>query len=85
MISIINRDPAIRRQPSVSEPTEAARRRGLHLVFGDRPTTGQRVVYPLINALPDLVPQLEDLPDDELREVLLSAGLRLLGTLEDFS
>jgi AcrR family transcriptional regulator len=53
-------------------------RRGLAVLFGDRPSAAERLAYQLIFALPANLPSMSDLPDEELRQILSATMLRLL-------
>jgi AcrR family transcriptional regulator len=56
----------------------ARRRRGLTLFFGDHPTGAERLSYNAVFRIPESLPDLVDLTDDELREALRTTMLRML-------
>ncbi|MEU6851210.1 TetR family transcriptional regulator [Actinacidiphila alni] len=70
-------DPDARRN-KVKDEASALHDRGLVLFFGDTPTPAERIAYSAALYLPEALPHLVDLPDDDLREALRSTMLRLL-------
>lgn len=52
--------------------------RGLELLFGAHPSAAERVAYGAVFAVPDILTELTDLSDDELREALLATLTRVL-------
>jgi AcrR family transcriptional regulator len=70
-------DPAARRNKQDSE-SATLRRRGLTLLFGDNPTGAERLSFSALFFIPDCLPELVDLTDEELREALQSTVLRIL-------
>jgi AcrR family transcriptional regulator len=53
------------------------RRRAMSLIFGDHPTPAERVAFDAAFFLPRSLPDLVDVPDEELREALKSTILRI--------
>jgi AcrR family transcriptional regulator len=78
MAALGSSDPAIRRYEKVREASEELRKRGRRVLFGDDPTVDEQIADHFINAVPDIVPMLSDLSDDELREVLTRTCLHIL-------
>jgi AcrR family transcriptional regulator len=70
-------DPAAKRH-NLDEESERLRLRALTLLFGDNPTGAERVAYYAVLSIPETLPELVDLPDDELRDALHTTMLRLL-------
>jgi hypothetical protein len=54
------------------------RDRGVRTLFGDRATLDQRVAAYAAGAISEIVPYLDDVPDDELRSVLIRTCLHIL-------
>ena len=69
-------DPAARRD-KLDEST-TLRQRGLTLIFGDNPTGAQRLAGGAAFFIPECLPDLVDLTDEELREALQTMLLHLL-------
>ena len=70
-------DPAAKREKLDEEPL-SMRRRVVALVFGDSPTGAERLAVGAVSSIPELLPQLADLSDEELREALRTTMLRIL-------
>ena len=70
-------DPAAKRH-KLDDETMTLRRRALALLFGDNPTGAERLAFYAVNWLPESLPDLVDLTDDELGEALRSTMLRIL-------
>jgi len=70
-------DPIAKRNKLDSE-AEVLRGLALKLFFGDHPTGIERLSYNAVFMIPDSLPDLVDLSDDELRDALQSTMLRLL-------
>jgi AcrR family transcriptional regulator len=70
-------DPAARRD-KLSDRSDALRQCALTLLFGERPTGAERLAFSAVYHLPDCLPELVDLTDEELREALRGTALRLL-------
>jgi AcrR family transcriptional regulator len=70
-------DPAAKRS-KLDEESVARRRRGLTLFFGEHPTGAERVSYNAVFCIPESLPELVDLTDEELREALHTTMLRIL-------
>ena len=54
------------------------RQRALSLLFGDNPTGAERLSFSAVFFIPECLPDLTDLTDEELREALLTTMLRML-------
>jgi AcrR family transcriptional regulator len=70
-------DPAAKRDKLNSEST-TMRQRALTLLFGDNPTGAERLCFNTMFFIPECLPDLADLTDDELREALQTTLLRML-------
>jgi AcrR family transcriptional regulator len=70
-------DPAAKRH-RIDEGAVTLSRRALTLFFGDNPTAAERDAYYAVFWLPESLPDLVDLTDEELREALQSTMLRIL-------
>jgi AcrR family transcriptional regulator len=70
-------DPAAKRH-HLDEESERLRLRALTLLFGTNPTPAERVAFYALLSIPDSLPELVDLPDDELRDALQTTMLRVL-------
>ena len=70
-------DPAARRDQRDAE-SAALRQRGLTLLYGDNPTGAQRLAAIAVLFIPDCLPDLVDLTDEELREALQTMVLHML-------
>jgi AcrR family transcriptional regulator len=70
-------DPAARRDKRDDE-SAALRQRGLTLLYGDNPTGAQRLAASAVFFIPDCLPDLVDLTDEELREALQTMVLHML-------
>ncbi len=69
-------DPAAKRD-KVQEST-TRRERGLALIFGDHPTGAQRLAASTLFYIPECLPDLAGLSDEELREALYTMVLHML-------
>ena len=70
-------DPAAKRHRLDEEATTLSKR-ALTLFFGDNPTGAERVAYYAVFGLPESLPDVVDLTDEELREALRTTMLRIL-------
>src|ERR1700736_5510179 len=70
-------DPAVTRD-KLNDESMAMRRRALTLNFGDNPTGAERLAFNAVFFIPECLPDLVDLTDEELREVLQTTMLRIL-------
>jgi len=70
-------DPAAKRDKLDTEAT-TMRRRALTLLFGDNPTGAERLCFNAMFFIPECLPDLADLTDDELREALQTTIVRML-------
>jgi AcrR family transcriptional regulator len=70
-------DPAAKRD-KLNDQSGALRRCALTLFFGDKPTGTERLSLNVLYHLPECLPDLVDLTDDQLREALYSTAVRLL-------
>jgi AcrR family transcriptional regulator len=69
-------DPAAKRDKVHDSTT--LRERGLALIFGDNPTGAQRLAASTLFYIPECLPGLADLSDEELREALRTMMLHML-------
>ena len=69
-------DPAARRDKL--DESVAMRQRGLTLIFGENPTGSQRLAGAAAFFIPECLPDLADLTDEELREALHTMLLHML-------
>jgi AcrR family transcriptional regulator len=69
-------DPAAKR--SNLDERRSMRESTLGLLFGDHPTAAERLSFEIVFYIPETLPSLTDLSDDELREALSSTMLRIL-------
>jgi AcrR family transcriptional regulator len=70
-------DPAAKRNKLDADAT-TLRQRALALLFGDNPTGPDRLAYGVLFFIPECLPDLADLTDEELREALQTTMLRML-------
>jgi AcrR family transcriptional regulator len=70
-------DPAAKRS-NLDDESMALRRRGLTLLFGDNPTGAERLSFNAVFFIPECLPDLVDLTDEELREALQTTMVRIL-------
>ncbi len=70
-------DPAAKRDKLDAEAM-AMRQRALTLLFGDNPTGAERLSFSAVFFIPECLPELTDLTDEELREALQTTMLRIL-------
>jgi AcrR family transcriptional regulator len=70
-------DPAAKRH-HLDEESERLRLRALTLLFGNTPTGAERVAFYAVLSIVETLPELVDLPDDELRDALQTTMLRVL-------
>jgi AcrR family transcriptional regulator len=70
-------DPATKRNKLDKEPIDL-RRRALTLLFGDNPSGAERLAFNATFCIPETLPDLVDLTDEELREALQKTMLRIL-------
>jgi AcrR family transcriptional regulator len=70
-------DPAAKRDKLDAEAV-AMRRRALTLLIGDNPTGAERLSFSAVFFIPECLPDLVDLTDEELREALQTTMLRML-------
>ena len=70
-------DPAAKRDKLDTEAL-TMRRRALTLLFGDNPTGTERLCFNALFFIPECLPDLADLTDDELREALQTTMLHML-------
>ena len=70
-------DPAARRD-KLDDESATLRQRGLTLLFGDNPTGAQRLAGGATFFIPECLPDLVDLNDEELREALQTMLLHML-------
>jgi AcrR family transcriptional regulator len=77
-IAMKSSDPAFHRELKSTGAIADLEQRGLRVLFGETPTAEDRAAYLLVLAVPETIAALDELTDDELREVLISNCLRLL-------
>jgi AcrR family transcriptional regulator len=70
-------DPAAKRE-KLDEGPLWMRQRALTLVFGDNPTTTERLAFMALSSIPGYLPELASLSDEELREALRTTMLHIL-------
>ena len=70
-------DPAAKREKLDEEPL-SVRRRTLALMFGANPTGAERLAFAALAYIPEYLPELADLSDEELREALRTTMLHIL-------
>src|SRR3984893_2480261 len=70
-------DPSAKREKLDEEPL-SMRRRAVSLIFGDNPRGPERLAVRAAPAIPEFLPELADLSDEELREALRTMMLRIL-------
>ena len=70
-------DPAAKRH-KLDDESLTPRRRALTLLFGDNPTGTERLAFNAVFFIPESLPDLVDLTDEELREALRTTMLRIL-------
>jgi AcrR family transcriptional regulator len=70
-------DPAAKRD-KLHKESDTMRQRALTLLFGDNPTGGERLSFNTLFFIPECLPDLVDLTDEELREALRTTTLRIL-------
>ena len=71
-------DPAATKHNHSDDESVAMRRRVLTLFYGENPTGAQRVAYHAALSIPESLPDLDDLTDEELGEALRTTMLRIL-------
>ena len=69
-------DPAAKREKLDEEPL-SMRRRVVELIFGDHPTATERLAIRAVSSIPEFLPELADLSDEELREALRTTMLHI--------
>jgi AcrR family transcriptional regulator len=70
-------DPATKRD-KMDDESLALQRRALALIFGDNPSGSERLSFNVLFYIPECLPDLVDLTDDELREALRTTMVRIL-------
>jgi AcrR family transcriptional regulator len=70
-------DPAAKRH-KLDDESLTPRQRALTLLFGDNPTGAERLAFNAVFFIPESLPDLVDLTDEELREALRTTMLRIL-------
>ena len=74
---LTSNDPAAKREKLDEEPL-SVRRRALALMFGDNPSGAERLAFTALSFIPEYLPELADLSDEELREALRTTMLHIL-------
>jgi AcrR family transcriptional regulator len=70
-------DPAAKRD-KLDDESLTMRQRALTLLYGDSPTAAERISFNALFFIPECLPDLVDLTDDELREALRTTMVRIL-------
>jgi hypothetical protein len=70
-------DPAAKRNKLDGEANTLAQR-ALTVFFGENPTGAERLAFGMLFFIPQCLPGLADLSDEELREALRTTILRML-------
>ena len=70
-------DPAAKRD-KLDDESAGQRRRALTLLIGDNPTGAERLAFSTVFRLPECLPDLVDLSDDELLEALRTTAVHIL-------
>jgi AcrR family transcriptional regulator len=70
-------DPAAKRHKVDGEGKTLAQQ-AVTLLFGDHPTGAERLTFGLLFFIPEYLPELADLTDEELRQALQATVLRML-------
>jgi AcrR family transcriptional regulator len=70
-------DPAAKRH-KLDKDSLTMRGRALTLLFGDNPTGADRLAFSAVFFIPECLPEVTDLSDEELREALRTTMLRIL-------
>jgi AcrR family transcriptional regulator len=70
-------EPAVKRH-RLNDEAIAVKNRTLTLCYGDHPTAAERISFMAAFAVPEYLPELGDLTDDELRDALQTTMLRIL-------
>jgi AcrR family transcriptional regulator len=70
-------DPAAKRNKLDGEKNTLAQR-ALTVLFGENPTGAERLAFGVLFFIPECLPDLADLTDEELREALRATILRML-------
>jgi AcrR family transcriptional regulator len=74
---LTSNDPAAKREKLDEEPL-SMRRRAVALIFGDSPTATERLAIRAVSCIPEFLPELADLSDEELRGALRTTMLHIL-------
>jgi AcrR family transcriptional regulator len=74
---VASADPAAKRNKLDTE-SMSLRRRALTLLFGDNPSGAERLAFNATFCIPETLPDLVDLADEELRDALQATMLRIL-------
>jgi AcrR family transcriptional regulator len=67
-----------KRHDLLDSEAAALRERAMRLLFGDAPSGADRIAFHAVASLPDILRDLVDLSDEELREALRASVLRFL-------
>ena len=70
-------DPAIHRELRSGGKIEQLEQRVVEVLYGPNPTPEERVSHLLVLSVPEIIPALGDLSDDDLRQALVRTCLRL--------
>jgi hypothetical protein len=70
-------DPAAKRN-KLDDKSTSMRRRGLALLFGENPTSNERISFYAVFSIHEYLPELVGLTDEELRDAVRTTMLRVL-------
>jgi hypothetical protein len=76
-VAIAFTDPATKRN-KLDDEAMTLRQRAPTLMFGDNPAGAERLAFGVLFFIPECLPDLADLTDEELREALQTTMLRAL-------
>jgi AcrR family transcriptional regulator len=71
-------DPAAKRDEGDKAGSAQLRQRGMTVLFGPNPTGVERLSYLTLLAIPQILPELVDLTDDQLRDALRTTMMRIV-------
>ena len=75
-------DPALRRDLPIARRLDSLAERGLQLLYGSAPTPEQEAGYWLMQDLGPVLRRLRDVPEDEVRRILITLCRRIVGWRE---
>jgi AcrR family transcriptional regulator len=80
MLAVMNRDPAARRDKVSHDAADELVKRGQAILYGPHPTPAEQAAYRFAVRLPEVVADLADFSDAELRATLRPLCIRILST-----